>query len=360
MNTESSEPQGPLEPKTPPAPAAPLPIWNRWPRRLLWAFFGLLVLLFLALNGIAFLHARAITHYAPVDVRSTRLREVRSWSDKARLVLLGATIRRMENRFTPAEQKLPYSTVNFPGGGGQRLEAWVIPAPEFTIDPPTVLMFPGYGGSKDTLRFAAAEFHEQGCAVWQVDFGGIGGSEGRTTTLGWREAEDVAAAVKRLGTAGHGPVVLFGTSMGSVAILTAIHRGLVAPDALILECPFDRLSHTIGHRIQLLGLPEAPLGPMITFWIGVQNGYSGLNHNPAVYARDVRCPTLVMRGENDPFVHSSDIEAIAQGLGSHGTTQTLPKGNHGWLLRDSPTAWRRHVRTFLGSQVPHPAVQTVP
>ena len=56
-------------------------------------------------------------------------------------------------------------------------------------------MFPGYGASKDTLLRAALEFHALGCEAWIVDFSGVGDSDGRTTTIGWREAEDVAATV---------------------------------------------------------------------------------------------------------------------------------------------------------------------
>ena len=67
---------------------------RRWKRlRLIGA--GLLAFIFLALNGIAYTHAWAITHYAPVDTRTTRLHEIHTWTDKARLIVLGPTIRRI-------------------------------------------------------------------------------------------------------------------------------------------------------------------------------------------------------------------------------------------------------------------------
>src|SRR4051812_16740075 len=74
---------------------------NLW-RRLSRVTLGLLAVLLLVFNGIAFLHAWAITHYAPVNARTTRLREVHTATDKARLILLGPTIRRMANTTTPA------------------------------------------------------------------------------------------------------------------------------------------------------------------------------------------------------------------------------------------------------------------
>ena len=325
-----------------------------------WARFRttglvLLALAIVAFNGIAFLHAWALTHYAPVDTRSTRLREIQTWSDKARLLLLGPTIRRMANTNTPALFKLPYRTVIFPGANGTRLEAWSIPG---ETGRPTVLMFPGYGGSKDTLLRAAAEFHALGCETWLVDFSGVGGSEGNTTTIGWREAEDVAAAVRAARGSRAAPVVLYGTSMGATAILCAAHRGFVAPDAMILECPFDRLATTLGNRLQLLGIPRVPLAPCVAFWIGIQNGFNGHTHNPVDYARSVRCPVLLMQGENDQFVGRPAIESIAAAMGDYATLKIFPGCGHAFLVRDGESIWRPQVKTFLSLKLPSRKLST--
>lgn len=326
----------------------PAPTSKKPGRRALRALLVLGLLLFIAFNALAFLHARSITHYAPADIRSTRLREVRTSFDKARLLILGPSIRRMANTKTPAELQLPFEDRTFPGTNGQRLAAWRIPGQP---GKPTVLMFPGYGGSRDTLLRAAAEFHAAGCEAWLVDFAGVGDSEGRTVTLGWREAEDVAAAVRASQDLRKGPLVLYGTSMGSVAILTAQHRGLVTPDAVILECPFDRLSTTLGNRLTFLGIPRAPLSQGIAFWIGVQHGFNGLAHDPIDYARRVRCPVLFLQGENDTLVGRNAALAYAKVFGDRATFQLLPKAGHAWLIRDAPEQWRRSVRGFLDQRV---------
>jgi len=327
----------------------PAPTSKKPRRRALRALLVLGLLLFIAFNALAFLHARSITHYAPTDTRSTRLREVRTSFDKARLLILGPSIRRMANTKTPAELQLPFEDRKFPGARGQHLAAWRIPGQP---GKPTVLMFPGYGGSRDTLLRAAAEFHAAGCEAWLVDFAGIGDSAGRTVTLGWREAEDVAAAVRASQHFRKGPLVLYGTSMGAVAILTAQHRGLVAPDAVILECPFDRLSATLGNRLAMIGIPRAPLSQGIAFWIGVQHGFNGLAHDPIDYARHVRCPVLFLQGENDTLVGRNAALAYAKVFGDRATFQLLPKTGHAWLIRDAPELWRRSVRGFLDQRVP--------
>ncbi len=321
---------------------------NYW-RRLRKISLTLLTILFLVFNAIAFLHAWAITHYAPVDARTTRVREIQTGADKARLILLGPTIRRMANTMTPATFQMPYRTVTFPGSTGARLEAWCVPGQPGC---PTVLMFPGYGGSKDTLLHAAVEFHAAGCETWLVDFAGVGGSGGSTTTIGWREAEDVAAAVRVTQGQRSGPLVLYGTSMGASAILCAEHRGFVKPDAIIAECPFDRLTTPIGNRLQLLGVPKFPLAQGIAFWVGVQNGFNGLAHNPVDYARDVRCPVLLLQGENDQFVGQRAVRSIAAAFGERATVKILPNCGHANLARDGEPVWRSEVREFLAEKVP--------
>lgn len=83
-----------------------------------------------------------------------------------------------------------------------------------------------------------------------VDFRGVGGLIGNTTTFGVREAKDVALAVsyaQRLNL--KRPFVLYGVSMGSAAILNAVAQEKVPPDAIILELPFARLLDAVRSRL---------------------------------------------------------------------------------------------------------------
>ena len=328
--------------------AAPKPPTRRLWRRFCLVSLAILAVLFLTFNAIAFMQAWSITHYAPTNTRTTRLREVSTSLDKARLLFVGPTVRRMANTSTPDQHNLPYRSEHFTGAKGSQLEAWHIPGEP---GQPCVLMFPGYGASKDTLLHAAVEFHAIGCETWIVDFSGVGGSNGHTTTIGWREAEDVAAAVHATQNQRRGPLVLYGPSMAASAILCAQHRGLVAPDAIIVECPFDRFTTTLGNRLQLVGFPEYPLAPAIAFWVGVQNGFNGLKHNPVEYARSVRCPVLLMQGENDRVVGPRAAKSMAAAFGDRATFQFLPNCGHSWLVRDGEPTWRSLVREFLAQKV---------
>ena len=70
----------------------------------------------------------------------------------------------------------------------------------------------------------------------------MGGSSGNITTVGVRESEDVVAAINKVRKINSDrPIILYGISMGSAAILKAIALSNIRPDAVILELPFAKL-----------------------------------------------------------------------------------------------------------------------
>lgn len=303
----------------------------------------MLVLGFVALNAVAFRHAWSMSHFAPAGVR-TESPEHLSQLAKLRVLLTGVSLPRPVNTRTPADVGLSFETVRFVSGPGVELEAWRLPA---TTNAPLVLAFGGYGGSKDGLLLAAAEFHRLGTEVWLVDFRGCGGSSGNVTSIGFHEADDVAAAVRQATAGSQRPVILFGTSMGAAAVLHAVHRGTVSAAGLILECPFDRLLSTAGNRFRLMGLPEFPFAHLLVFWGGAQLGFNGLAHNPADYAKSVRCPTVLLQSDRDDRVTLEQSGRMAANLDAYGRMVVFAGLGHESYLAAQPEKWREEVRALL-------------
>jgi alpha-beta hydrolase superfamily lysophospholipase len=305
---------------------------------------------FVALNGLAWIQARAATHFVP---DGQPLEQLLTLPLPARLWTLasGVKIPRPRNRQTPHDHNLPYETRQISLPNGEALEGWFVPHPQSRG---VIVMFTGYAGVKDGLLTPAATVFQLGWSSFLVDFRGAGGSSGNDTTLGMREAEDVAAAFAYAGEIWPGqPIVLYGVSMGSAAILRAVAVEGVRPAGLILEGSFDRLLTTTRHRFHAVGAPASPAAELLLFWGSVQLGYNGFGHNPADYAASVECPTLLMHGEHDAWVTPAETRAIFERLrGPRQIVQIPGVGHEMPFVYHEPGLWRESVAQLLAQVTP--------
>ena len=316
-----------------------------------------------AFNGIAWMQARAMTHYVPGAVIRTRKPELLSNREKAWIVLTGVRVPRPINTKTPETVGLSYETHTIELPDGEYLEAWFSPAEnagkshdsvlaEDIVAQGTVLLFPPYGGSKEALLAPGKIFHELGYDVLWVDFRGAGGSSGSETTLGVREGEDVAHAVRYIEQIGTDqPIILFGGSMGAVAVMRAISHENVTPDAVIIESPFDRMLNAVRHRFKASGLPSFPSAETLLFWGGLQQGIDAFSHNPTDYAQSMDMPVLLMHGEADTRITNEDAKAVFDQLPGQKELVIFPTVGHGAFAGDDPEGWKQQVQAFLADAI---------
>lgn len=270
-----------------------------------------LVLVFLLSNLIVAIQAYAFTHFRDDGLRGISV-EHTSWLTWVGYLFTGVPIARPENRQTPAEHNLPYETHTIQLNENEYLEAWYIPQQE---PRGIVIGFTGYINRKDSLLTLAAWMHQFGYSVLLVDMRGNGGSSGNDTTLGIREAEDVAAAFRYSQSMWpEQPIILYGMSMGGSAIMRAVAIEQIEPKAIIIEGVFDRLLSTARHRFEHIGVPSWPISELLLFWGSVAVGQNAFSHNPVEYAASIDVPTLLVSGAEDPWVQPSEAEAIYQAL----------------------------------------------
>jgi alpha-beta hydrolase superfamily lysophospholipase len=304
------------------------------------AFLGTALILF---NVVAYNHAYAMTHFRDGGAK-TGNPESLSFPAKMHALVLGVSIPRPVNQRTPESVGLPFKTELFQGTDG-KLEAWRIQHPQPKGE---VLLVHGYANCKASLLQEAKAFHELGYEAVLLDLRGSGGSDGNETTVGIREADDVAAAAQALQEASpHRSLIVYGQSMGSAAILRAIAENKIQPKAVIVECPFDRLLSTVESRFAAMGVPSFPSARLLVFWGGVQHGFDGFSHNPVEYARSVRCPVLLMHGEHDPRVTQEQAQTIYDNLAGKKCCQLFPDVGHQAYLSANPGLWQRTVLEFL-------------
>ena len=309
---------------------------------------GLLVA-FVALNALAYLHAGSMTRFVESGTKTRRPEDL-AFLDKLQVLVRGVRIPRPVNRRTPADSGLGFSTHRVASGDGVTLDAWHIPAPN---PKGLVVLFHGYTSCKQEVIEEAVAFREQGFETLLVDFRGSGGSTGTDTTIGYHEAEDVAHIVDYARSlAENRPLVLFGASMGAAAVLRAVGEFDVRADALVLEAPFDRLLSTARSRFAALGAPSFPCAQLLVFWGGYRCGFDGFAHNPVDYARGVSVPTLLLRGARDDRVTEQQASSILDAMTAPTRLANIPGAGHDRLLRHDRIGWTATVVAFLAEHIP--------
>lgn len=305
------------------------------------------------LNGMAFMHAHAMTHYTDGGARTAKPDEL-SVVDKVQVLFTGVRIPRPQNTVTPDRHGLEHIVHSFSPEADVHCEGWYIPC----SDPRGLcIMFPGYAASKAKLLPEAVALNDMNFDTFLIDFRGSGGSSGNVSTIGWLEANDVAAAVSYARenlTAD--PVVLYGQSMGSVAILRACSQSELDVQCLMLECPFDRLLTTTRNRFTKMNLPSFPFAELLVFWGGTQHGFSGFDHNPADYAAHVTHPVLLMSGEDDERVTEKEVKLVFDHLPGEKQLVMYANTGHQACIGGDTALWRESVDTFFSkySEVTQP------
>ena len=313
-----------------------------------------LALLALALfvNLLAYRHAYTMTHFVR-DGRpkaaagdGSRLEGMGLWR-KIGVLLGGVTLYRPENLVTPSSVGLDYEIRTFPGETGA-LEGWYVPHADARG---LALIFHGYGSCKGEMLAELKGFHDLGYACLLIDFPGSGGSDGDVTTVGWREAGDVARTVDY--ACGQWPgqrLIVFGQSMGAAAVLRAMAVHGVKADATVLECPYDTLLHTVEMRFNAMGLPGFPGAELLTFWGGVQLGFNTFALNPVDYARSATGPILMLHGGEDRRVSRPQLDAIYANLPCEKELHVFDGLGHESYAAARPEEWKECVGRFVEKQ----------
>jgi pimeloyl-ACP methyl ester carboxylesterase len=321
-----------------------MPVNRRKVKQGLWISLALLVAGFAALNLLAYRHAYRMMHYASSGFRTRQVESLSGWG-KLRVLLCGVNIPRPHGSRTPSSVGLPFREAMIEVPGGVRLGGWFCPRHDART---VAVLFHGYASEKSSLLAEARQFYELGCAVLLVDFRGSGQSSESYTTLGYEEAEDVAAAVAYARAQCPGArVALFGQSMGAAAVLRAVNRRGVQPDAIVIEAVFDTLLDTVRHRFELLHVPAFPAAQLLVFWGGWQMGFDGFAHNPADDAAGVRCPALVMHGRGDRRARLPDAQRVHARLAGAKTFVTFDDAGHEPYVKRHRDEWRAAVQKLL-------------
>ena len=307
----------------------------------------ILAIVFIFLNLIAFFHAYKFTHFVNTDVVRTKSPEKLNSFEKIKTLIFGINNPRPVNKVIPDQY---YKTVRLKSN--KEIACWQfesVKSKKNNSVKGTVILFHGYCSEKSSMLEKSKVFLNLGYNTFLVDFMGSGGSEGNQTTLGFKEAEEVKTAYDFVKNHKENKVYLFGTSMGAVAIMKAIKDYKLDLAGVIIECPFGSMYKTTCERFQIMHLPTFPMAGLLLFWGGLQNGFCAFRHNPTEYAKKIKCPTLLLYGEQDKNVSRQEIDEIYTNLKGKKTLKLYKLAGHEDYLIKYKDQWIKDISQFLES-----------
>lgn len=302
-------------------------------------FARIILILFFLMNLVAFIHAYKFTHFSDNNTSKTKKPEQLSFLEKVKTLAFGVNNPKPKNTGFPTQD---FETLKLKSN--KEIECWLI---KNKNPKGTVIIFHGYGAEKSSMLDKSNVFIEQGFNTLLVDFMGSGNSEGNQTTIGYKEAEQVKTTFDYLTQKGEKKIYLFGTSMGSVAIMKCINDYTIKPKAIIIECPFGSMYKTICARFDRMNAPTFPMAGTLLFWGGIQNGFWGFSHNPTEYAKKIDCPTLLLYGEKDKSVSREEIEEIFSNLSGIKKLNVYKETGHENYLIKNKIEWTKDITDFI-------------
>lgn len=227
----------------------------------------------------------------------------------------------------PEDFQLPVEDVTIRTADGLTLAGWLAPRP----GAPAVILLHGYPAEKADLLPLAAALHPR-FTILLLDLRYFGRSQGRVTTLGFRERDDVRRAVDLLQARGFAPVGAFGFSLGgAVAILTAAEdprlRAVAAYAAFADLALLGR--EVYGH----LWVMKYPMVELMRFWARLFLGADITRPTPAAAAAGLDVPVLIVHSRQDEQIPFGHAERFRRALAGRRAAEFafLDHGRHGEL-----------------------------
>ncbi len=207
---------------------------------------------------------------------------------------------------TPLEYGLEYEVISFPAVDGLTIHGVWIPS---TGSDRAVIILHGHGGSMDWDIQRAPYFHEAGFNVLLFDFRAHGRSEGKCTTFGYLERQDVLGAVAFLKQRKMRRVGLLGFSFGGMASMLAAP---ICPDidAVISDGGPARLHSAFAGRARELHLPvwlSYFLARLTVIVTSLRFGENLFRYEPVRWVGKIAPrPILFIHGEQDQYLPDFD------------------------------------------------------
>ncbi len=219
----------------------------------------------------------------------------------------------------PEDFGLDYEEVSFYSTDGILLSGWYIES--LREEAPTIIVLHGYPAERRNM-LPEANYLSQKFNVLMFDFRALGESEGRFSTLGGKEVNDLHGAIDYLKEEKKvEEVSLWGFSMGAVtAIQVAPEREEVV--AVVSDSSFSSMEKSVK---ELFPIPifRRTVRPFFNFWTNILADVRLKDVSPEDAISNLEVPIFLTHNKEDPVVLFDNAERLKEAMPENPDSMTL-------------------------------------
>jgi pimeloyl-ACP methyl ester carboxylesterase len=245
----------------------------------------------------------------------------------------------------PADFSLTVEELAIATADGFKLAAWLVARP----GAPALVFLHGYPAEKADLLPIAAALAPR-FTVLLLDLRYFGRSEGRVTTLGFRERDDLRRAIDALAARGFARFGVFGFSLGgAIALTSAVEDPRIR--AIAVYAPFADL-RALGHELYAwMGPLRYPFVSLMRVWSRLFLGLDITAPSPLAAAARLAIPVYLIASREDEQIPFRHAERLREALGPNPRAEFdfMDRGRHGVLPPDFERRLERFFLRYLDS-----------
>jgi uncharacterized protein len=243
--------------------------------------------------------------------------------------------------------------IGFASADGTRLRGWFVPADGRVAG--VVVCCHGVDSTRWAMVHAAHILHTAGFAVVLFDFRARGASGGTRSTLGYRETDDLLAAIAyaqhRLDLRGV-PLGVLGESMGGAVALMGTARDR-SVRCVVAESPFASLDHAVGNHFRMILGGFGPVLGVPTRWIG--ECLIGVRCRDIAPVREISKiaprPLLLIEDEADRLCPKTETQSLFAAAGTPKDIWAVPGADHISARVVQPDEYARRLTAFFAAHL---------
>ncbi|KMY44098.1 hypothetical protein AC622_07390 [Bacillus sp. FJAT-27916] len=206
----------------------------------------------------------------------------------------------------------------------------------------------------NSIRFLRL-FTKRGFNAVIYDHRRHGQSEGKTSSYGFYEKDDLQSVIQQL-KADKGDDILIGIHGESMGAATLLLYGGMKPkgaDFYIADCPFSEFSEQVAHLIKRnYHLPKWMILPFGDWWLKRRDGYSLKEVSPLKAVENIDEPVLFIHTLEDTFIPPTMSEELYEHKKGPKQLVLLEKGAHAQAFNTNPEEYEKAIDSFLDTYVP--------